>query len=879
MRELPTGTVTFMFSDIEGSTRLLQSAGDDYPRLLERHAALVREATSACEGIELSTEGDSFFVVFRSPARAVDAAVQAQRALQAEAWPAEMPVKVRMGIHTGEGILGGDNYAGLDVNRASRVAAAAHGGQVLLSGATRGLVEHRLPDGVSLRDLGTHRLKDLAQPEHLHQLVIEGLIDGFPPPRTLDARPNNLPAPATRFIPRPDVERDVRAALSEARLLTLTGPGGTGKTRLAIAVAMDSLLDFGDGAFFVDLSALTDSALVATTIREALGVPEDPQRPSADTLAEHLREREMLLVLDNFEQVTDAASVVAGLLQAAPKLKVLVTSRVPLHLYGEREFGVPPLVLPDPADLPDAETTSQYESVALFIDRATGVKPDFRVTNDNAPAVAEICYRLDGLPLAIELAASRIKLLSPEAMLPRLQRRLQLASAGARDLPERQRTLRGAIEWSHDLLDDADRRLFARLAAFMGGATLEAVERVCDPERAVDVLDALASLVDKSLLRQVESEGEPRFVMLETIREYALERLGESGEGTEIRGRHAEWVAELAEEAEPHLTGERQLEWLARCDREHDNVRAALRWSVDAGRPEPALRITGALWRFWQQRGHLREGLRWVEEVLDAPGSEARTEARARAHTSAGGLAYWMNDYATARRHYETALDIRRELGSPGPLAEALYNLSYLFLIEGDHDTTRELLQDCAERAREAGDELLEANASTVLGYENVIRGDPQVAVDQAEHAVRIFRKLERRFELADGLTGLAEVYQVTGRLEDATETYREALRMFVDAGNLTGIETVTYAMATLAVVREDPERAVRLMGADAALRERGGGGAPPEILNQIVGDPLELGRAALPPDRADAAFEEGRAMSTEELVAYALGEGDDGGG
>jgi class 3 adenylate cyclase len=470
---LPTGTVTFLFSDIEGSTRLLQQLGEEYAGLVEDHARILRSVTADLGGTEVGTEGDSFFAVFPNPARAVEAASRIQRSLTEHPFPE--PVRVRIGLHTGEGRLGGDNYLGIDVNRAARIASAGHGGQVLLSEATRTLVERSLPGGVRLRDLGSHRLKDLAHPERLYQLVVEGLPADFPPPRTLDARPNNLPLQLTSFIGRDGELAEVKKLLLDGtRLLTLTGPGGTGKTRLALQAAADTLTEFEDGAYLVDLASIADPGLVISTIAETLGVKEDPGTALQETLREHLKGKEILLVLDNFEQVVDAGAAVIELLQTAPRLKVLVTSRAVLRRYGEQEFPVPPLALPDPAHLPDVGALGQYEAVALFIERAMAVKPDFAVTEDNAKALAEITARLDGLPLAIELAASRIKLLSPQGILDRLGRRLPLLTSRISDAPERRQTLRGTIDWSYDLLDENERRLFENVSVFMGGGSLEA---------------------------------------------------------------------------------------------------------------------------------------------------------------------------------------------------------------------------------------------------------------------------------------------------------------------------------------------------------------------------------------------------------------------
>src|ERR687891_655994 len=533
MADLPTGTVTFLFTDIEGSTKLLQRLGQDYRAVRDRHAAIIRSAIEAEGGRELSTAGDSFFAVFRSAGGAVRAAVVAQRELHDHRWPPGAALRVRMGIHTGEGTLGGEDYVGIDVNRAARIMDAGHGGQVILSGATRGLAERELPPGTTVRALGAHRLKDLVHPEELFDLVIDGLPSDFPAPRTLDARPNNIPAQLTTFVGRTEELAEVERLLEVNRLVTLTGPGGSGKTRLALEVASRTLSGYKDGAFFVDLSSVTDPALVSSSLAAELGVQEVAGRPILDVVRDHLRDRELLLVVDNLEQILEAAPVLEGLLMAAPKLRVLATSREVLSIRGEQEYPVPPL--------------------------------------------------------------------HP----PQLERLLAVLTAGPRTLPERQRTLRGAIAWSHDLLEDAERALFARLAVFAGGWTLDAAEAVADPASVgLDPLDALASLVDRSLTRRTDPNGEPRFGMLETIREFAAERLEESSQGDELRRRHAEHYVDLAVTAEPHLTGEDQGRWLDRCELEHANIRAALRWAIDAGKAERAQEAAGALWRFLPHRRH-----------------------------------------------------------------------------------------------------------------------------------------------------------------------------------------------------------------------------------------------------------------------------------
>jgi predicted ATPase/class 3 adenylate cyclase len=612
---LPLGTVTFLFTDIEGSTQLLRALGEDYRDVLERHATIVRQALAEHDGVEVGTEGDAFFAVFQSAPNAVAAAVSIQRSLAQEHWPKGQSLRVRIGLHTGEGRLGGDNYIGLDVHRAARIGAAGHGGQVLLSAPTRLLVETALPDGVAVRDLGIHRLKDLDQPEHLTQLLVNHLDQEFPAIRTLEI-PSNLPTELTSFVGRRRAVDEASALLATTRLLTLTGPGGTGKTRLALHIASRMRPAYRDGVFFVDLAPLTDPALVGATVAHGLGLSEQAKRSIMDLLEEHLESQEALLVLDNFEHLLAAAGVIDGLLAAASRLKLLVTSRWSLKLYGEQEFPVPPLDLPDPGAVGELERMSEYEAVALFIQRARAVRPEFRLTSENAPAVAEICVRLDGLPLAIELAASRVALLEPGEILARLEERLTLLS-GARNLPDRQRTLRGAIDWSYELLEAPLKRLFCRLAIFSGGCTLDAVEAICNPDGGlgIDTIDAMAGLVDQNLVRRTAQGGETRFDMLETIREYARERLEANGIDP-VSHRHVTYFTSLALSGEQHFLGPGQISWLDRFEREHDNVRAALSRAVDTRHIEEALQLAAAMWRFWFQRGYLREGRARLEQLI-----------------------------------------------------------------------------------------------------------------------------------------------------------------------------------------------------------------------------------------------------------------------
>jgi predicted ATPase/class 3 adenylate cyclase len=875
MTELPTGTVTFLFTDIEGSTGLLQALGDRYPAVLDEHAAIIRRAVAEAGGVEVSTHGDAFFVVFRSPAGAVRAAVAAQRGLAAHDWSPGPPVRVRMGLHTGEGMLGGDDYAGLDVHRAARIADAGHGGQVLVSDATRGLVQQALPGGASLRDLGEHRLRGLEAPERLHQLVGDGLAADFPPPRTLDARPNNLPLQLTSFVGRESEIAEVEQLLGRTRLLTLTGPGGSGKSRLALRVATDLLTDFRDGSCFVDLSPVTDPALVPAAVANALGVPEAAGRPILDGVKEHLRHRELLQVVDNFEQVAEAGPVIEELLTAAPRLRTMVTSRVVLSLRGEQEYAVPPLAVPDPQRLPNGlPALRAIEGVRLFTERATAADPRFTLTEDNAPVVAEITARLDGLPLAIELAATRTKVLTPQQILSRLKRRLSLLTSGPRSLPERQRTLRAAIAWSHDLLVVVERRLFARLSVFTGGWTFESAEAVCDPdELGIDALDGLTSLVDKSLIRRTEPPGRPsRFSMLETIREFGLEQLEACGDLELVQRRHAEHYLDLAVEAEPHLTAEDQGEWLDRGDEEHANTRAALRWAIDHGRADQAQAAAGALWRFWQQRGHLAEGRRWLDEVLAMPSGQAPTAARAKALAGAGGIAWW-SDQAAAHTFYREALAIERELGDPARLAEALYNEAFAVAAEHDLDTATRLFDESLTLFRRVGDEHGVARALAMRVVPDAMAGAWDRVIAGMEEIVAIWRRLGDRLSLAFSLIWLAFAYGRAGRRDDARNTALAALELFREADNATGVALAFLDLAFLLVWEGRHEDAVRMAAVAERTRNQAGGGPMPGFGGMFEGDPAAEARAHLPEDAARQAWEQGLAMTVDEATALAAGD------
>jgi len=880
---LPTGTVTFLFTDIEGSTRLLAALRDGYTAVLDAHSQILRAAIGAHAGTEVSTEGDAFFAVFPSALNAVSAAAEAQRGLAATAWPEGSSVRVRMGLHSGEGRLGGDNYVGLDVNRAARIAAAGHGGQVLLSEATRALVAQDLPGGLRLRDLGEHRLKDLALSVRIFQLDIDGLTRDFPALRSLDARPTNLPGQLTRFIGRERELVRVKELLAEHRLVTLTGPGGTGKTRLAMEVAGELLGGVRDGAFFVDLAPIRDAARVPLTIAQALGLSVDPGGDALHATRAHLRERELLMIVDNFEHVIDGAVAIEELVAAAPRLRVLVTSRVALHIYGEQEYEVPPFEIPDAGG--GLEDLSRSAAVSLFIDRARAMKPDFELTSDDARAVAGITARLDGLPLAIELAASQVRVLSTQALLSRLEQHLPLPLGSARGRPERQQTMQGAIAWSFDLLSEPERRLFARLSVFPGGCSLEAAEAVCEPgDLGISVLDGLGALVDKSLLRPIETpDGEARFGMLETILEYAGARLREEYDAEATDRRLAEFLLAFAEAAEPHLTLEEQAQWLDRCEREGPNLRRSIGWAVEAGEADIGLRTAAALWRFWQQRGPIWEGRGALDQLLVLEGSSPAV--RAKALGAAGGLAWWGGDYRGTQLHFEEALPIARKSGDRQREVDALYNLGFVTVWSGagdavdrartegrfaHADAAESLFRESLAIAEEIRYQKGVARAHRGLGFVlGVARGNPAATVPIFEKAEAMFEELGDRWEMTETLVGLANATRFSGERDRARGHYLRAFDLMVDAGNRPLTTGILFLLAGVESELGRHERAARLHGAGEAGREVTGAVTTP-VGVRLMGDPVGVARQAIGAEAVDRALADGRAMDRDATIAYA---------
>ena len=881
----PVGIVTFLFTDIEGSTRLVQHLGaEGWAPLLARHRAIIRTALESHNGIELQTEGDGFFAVFTEPRDALAAVVDAQRALQGEGWPADATIRVRMGIHTGDALLDHEGlYVGHAVHRAARVAAAGNGGQIVLSEATVALVDQALPQGVQLRALGEHRLKDL-RPERLWDVVIDGLPAEFPPIRSLDARPNNLPTQLTTFVGREEELAKGRDLLRHTRLLTLTGPGGTGKTRFSLQLAANAMDDFAGGIYFVPCADVTDPRLVPSTIAHSLRIAESPGRPPLDAIADNLAGKKVLLVLDNLEQVVDAAPDLSTLLRSLPQLSMIATSRAVLRISGEQEYPLPGLAsppdlsrlspmeverLPEDQRRQDPDDLVRYEAVRLFVSRAGAVRPDFALTPDNAPAIAAICARLDGMPLAIELAAARVRALTPAAILERLGRQLDLLASGSRDVPERQRSLRGAIAWSHDILDEPSHRLFERTAVFVGGFGFDDAEAVGGDDVGVDVLDGLSTLVDQSLIRLDDTAEEPRYQMLEPIRDFALEHLAERGEADAVRDRHAARFLDLAERAAPLLIGSDQRRWLDALERETANLRAAIQHAVASRDARTALRFVAALWRFWQIRGQLLQGYASATVVLAMPETRQFPAERLAALEGAGGLAWWLGDYDRCAAYYDSALELRRAQGDTDAIGQALYNLAFPLMFGSlRFPEVQALLEEAIGLFQSTGNRDGEARAWWAIANVAYLQRQWPEVRPASSRAIEHFRAAGLSWDLAWALYTLGQAEAADGNTDDGMRMLVEALGVFRAADDLAGIVLVVDAIAALANRAGERERAARLSGAVARLERLTGTGLNGRNRVAVGFDPLAL--------RADpslaAAWADGEAMELATVVDYALG-------
>ncbi len=869
----PAGTVTLFFTDIEGSTRLWEGQPVAMRAALERHNQLLLAAIADHGGYVFYTGGDAFGSAFSAPSDALAAAIESQQRLQAADWPDETgPLRVRMALHTGEPESRDGDYLGPPVNRVARLLSAGHGGQILLSLATEELVRDALPDGTGLVGLGQHRLKDLFRSETIFQVIRPDLPNEFPPLVTLDSLITNLPPQATPFIGRQRELAELTELLrrDEVRLATLTGPGGIGKTRLSLQVAADLLGDFEDGVFFVDLARIADSDQVTNAIAGTLRVTEVGDESLLDTLTRFLHEKQILLVLDNFEHVIEAAPVVGTLIGSVPDLKIMTSSRESLRVYGENEYPVPPLSLPTDSGRRSVAVISQYEAVALFIQRAKATQPDFEVDDENAPAVAEICTRLDGLPLAIELAAARVRLFEPEMLLARLSDSLRTLTGGARDRPGRQQTIRNTIAWSYDLLDDDEQALFARLAVFRGGRSIEAIEALCGPGLVIDVLDGLESLLNKSLLRRERSsEDQPRFVMLETIHAFADERLAETDEAELLRRLHAEYFTEMAERASGRLTGHEQGMWLDRLTEDYENLRKAMDWTLSGGDVQMGLRLVGALGGYWRYRSRLHEGQLWLRRALDLA-DQAPDSVHGQLLMSGGFIAFSLHDPAESRRLYEAALRIERRLGNQSEEASILISLG---LTSSDSsDVSLETTEEGLALARQIGDKSEIAHGLNVLGEIHRILGDYVAAKRVYEEALPITREIGHSLREAMLIANLGIVAFNLGDHEQARARFRESYQLGLETGNDFIIAEGLLFGGGIVGAAGQPERGVRLLAAGAAQQSAIGSRTQPA--DQFELDKLiALTRDQLDDETFDRLWAEGASMSLDDAIESYLGD------
>ena len=803
MPNMPTGTVTFLFTDIEGSTRIWEAHPDQMRPALARHDALMREAIDSNNGVVFKTMGDAFYAVFATASEALTAVCVAQTALHAEPWPEPLQIRVRMALHSGVAELRDNDYFGQPLNRVARLLAAGHGGQALVSTVTQELVQDTLPSACSLVSMGEHRLRDLARPETIYQLQHPALPSSFPPLKSLNAPdlPNNLPQMLTSFIGMEKAITEVKGLLEKTRLLTLLGMGGCGKTRLSLQVSAEVMENYPDGVWLVELGPLLDGALVAQSVAQVLGIKEQMGTPLEQTVAAFLKAKHILLLLDNCEHLLAAcAQFASALMRACPYVSLLATSREPLGISGERIFRVPSLSMPDRKQAVALEELPRYEAVHLFIERAALVKADFQVTTLNASPLIELCHHVDGIPLAIELAAARIRSLSVEEINRRLYQRFRLLKGGDRAAPSRQQTLQAAIDWSYDLLDAQEQSLLCRLSAFVGGWTLEAAHAVCADKdmEEWEVLDLLTSLVDKSLVvheeQHEEQSVEGRYRLLETIREYCCERLGERREDLDIRERHCRYFLERAEQAEAHLRGAEQAQWLNCLETEHDNLRAALIWAAD---DTAQLRFVTALWRFWYIRGYLSEGRSWTEGVLMRADPQP-TILRARALHGAATLAGYQGDLAVAWSLLEQSLAISRLLNDSKGIADTLNTMGIMANRLGDYPRARALYEESLATCRAAENIGGIVRSLTNLGIIACYEDDYEAARIYYNEGAALNRKLNDKMGLATLLQNLGWLAQRQQDLDGAQALYMESIEIKREIGNKEGIALSTLNLADI---------------------------------------------------------------------------------
>lgn len=914
MNKKPSGTVTFLFSDIEGSTQKWEENADQMQVAFARQEDIQRRVMRENGGYVYKMIGDAFQVAFDTAPQALEAGLASQRALQIEPWGNIGSIKVRMALHTGVVEERGDDYVGPILNRAARLINAGHGGQVLLSQATYELVRDDLPEGVTLRDLGENRLKDLNRPEHVWQLVAPDLVGDFPPLNTLDIHPNNLPLQLTSFIGREREMEDLKRVLATTSLVTLTGPGGGGKTRLATQVAADLIEEFQHGVWLVELAALSGPSLLPQAVAAVLNVREEGQRPLTDTLRDYLEDKDLLLILDNCEHIVEAcARLVDALLRSCPKMKILATSREALRIGGERIFPVLSLNTPDPQYLPQIDYLSQFDAVRLFIDRAVAVAPQFIVDNANAPVVAEICYRLDGIPLAIELAAARLGAMSADMILDRLDDRFRLLSKGDRSVLPRHQTLGAVIDWSYNLLSEDERTLFRRLGLFAGSWTLDAAEVLCCGEgiEACDILELLTSLVDKSLVQMDQSQMDFRYRMLENVRQYAGEKASATNEIEGIRSRYIDYYLTLAEEGEKKSYWGGESTGPKRLAADFDNFRVALTWAFEdiESYGEAGLRLAGALWIVWWTFGYLNEGRDWLERAIreyptgGAPRAKALNnlgciawqqgdyqdayaytgesiliyrdqvpedkQGLANAIHIHGHVQFDQKDYSQARTTFEESLKIFRQIDDQINICTLVSDLGNVDYHEGNYQSAKTLYEECLAMARNRGDQSLVSVNLLRLGNIFRLEGDYQQAGELYEESLEILREMESYLELAGNLHRLGYIAQYRRDYQKAAELFAESLEMQQAMGNRQGIAECLEGLAGLSVLTGDLEQGVKLFAAVEELLSTIGAPLGPADRAEMERD-LSIAKGQLNDEVFSTAWSEGAELSLDQAIILA---------
>jgi predicted ATPase/class 3 adenylate cyclase len=931
--QFPSGTVTFLFTDIEGSTRLAQEHPTEMPELLARHNAILSQSIETHHGFVFRIIGDSFSAAFDTASDALSAALEAQRRLQNESW-SPAPIKVRMGIHTGSAQLKydpqgqGPAYEGYGtLALTQRVMSVGHGGQILLSQTTHDLIKDRLPDpyGTELRDMGERHLKDIARPEHIYQVAAPDLLSDFPPLTTLESFNHNLPAQLTSFIGREHEIAEAQKLLSSTRILTFIGPGGTGKTRLCRQVAAEQLSEFKDGVWLIELAQLADSTYVLSTITSTFHLRELPGARLIDTVTDYLRAKQLLLILDNCEHLIETCAQLSDhFLHACPNLKIITSSREALGISGETVYRVPSLSLPQNLeDLRDVGNLTRalirYEATRLFTERAIQANPQFTLTTDNAPYVTQICKRLDGIPLAIELAAARLKLFTPQQIAERLDDRFRLLTGGSRSALPRQQTLRALIDWSYLTLNETEQDVFRRLAVFSGGWTFEAAESVVGE---MEAMDGLSGLVNKSLVHVEEKEGESRYRYLETIRQYAMEKLLESGEAVDARNRHLTHFMEYSRRAEKHFGTVQRLLWMNRLEVEHDNIRSALGWALESN-PESALQMVCLLSDFWMSHNYLTEGCNWCQAAITRIEASSldrdkidETHARVyavlavlsvnrgdhhtgqtaakqgvalarplddklilvQALTFLGFSSAFLGDVTLAFDSLHESEDICRKLGYREELANVLQALAYVTMeVHGSQAT--EQLQSYMEESLALSQGSIDPEAAVrtegILARLAFYRGDLPEARRHADLMLDLHKDMGDQLSVIGHQSTMAHVWRQIGDYKKALALYRETLPDWQKIGHRGAVAHQLECFAFIAKAQEQGERAVKLMGAAEALREAS---SSPQTPQERIEYDKELAglRAGMDEKTFNLLWAEGQSMNMDQAIDFAMGENEE---